>query len=176
LVLSHAVIGDIVGQPLPQLLSTISSMVLYLCTDGPDLARATAPVTTKHARKVPIADRDVRVLRAGWRLGAALRAAHAQYEAERAAGPTGRRVAPHLRRPHCLVNSGPCLVDRSDPPRRFRTANRSLLFCTRNLMDQNLLLNSLPPSRGGPGRRPRLLGQAAVPRCGVSLGDGHVSC
>jgi hypothetical protein len=44
LVLSHEAFGDIVGQPLPQLLATVTSMVLYLCTEEPDLTRAPAPL------------------------------------------------------------------------------------------------------------------------------------
>jgi hypothetical protein len=96
---SPEVVADLVGQPMPQLLSTVTAMVLYLCIDEPDIIEQRVPGPVRQDKREPGSGGDVRVLKAGWRLGAALRAAKARYEAG-LADPTGRTVSPHLRRPH----------------------------------------------------------------------------
>jgi hypothetical protein len=97
---SPETVAKLAGQPEAQLLSTVTAMVLYLCTEEPDITQQRVPVPGRRARLPVAAGGDVRVLKAGWRLGAALRTAQAEYDAEVTANPTGRRVTPHLRRPH----------------------------------------------------------------------------
>ena len=89
-------------------------MVLYLCTDEPDIIEQRVPGTVRQDKREPGADGDVRVLKAGWRLGAALRAAKARYEAG-LADPTGRTVSPHLRRPHTGTAIGSAPVPTPKP-------------------------------------------------------------
>ena len=70
-------------------------MLLYLCTDDPDLRpHVVAGLGAKRA-----GPGQARAVEAGWRLGTALRSARARYESV-PGGPTGRQVVPHLRRAH----------------------------------------------------------------------------
>jgi hypothetical protein len=77
-------------------LATTTSMLLYLCSDGPDVRRVALPPGSGAPRA---AANSTRALQVGWRLGAALRAAQ-RYHSGRGGEETGRHVAPHLRKPH----------------------------------------------------------------------------
>lgn len=83
------------GMPRAEALARILSLVLYLCSAGADMTQRAIPVGAGGRRRVG----PVTVVSAGFRVGAALRGAS---DAARAHGdnPTGRRVAPHLRRAH----------------------------------------------------------------------------
>jgi hypothetical protein len=86
----------------------ILSLLLYLCSEAPDLSRRGKPAT-------PANPEPVRTRRHGWRLfaaggpsewdvgvriGAALRAAYAREQTGGAAAESGRHVRPHVRRAH----------------------------------------------------------------------------
>jgi len=86
----------------------ILSLLLYLCSEAPDLSR-------RGKLALPANPEPVRTRRHGWRLfaadgpsewnvgvriGAALRAAYAREETGSAAAATGRHVRPHVRRAH----------------------------------------------------------------------------
>ena len=125
-------LSSVVGMPWGRVLATTVSMLLYLCSEGPDVRRVAVPPGPRAPRA---AANSAQALQVGWRIGAALRAAQ-RYHSATGGEETDRHVTPHLRKPHCLVNSA--TVSRR-PVRslrvRFSTANRSQLFCTRNLID-----------------------------------------
>jgi hypothetical protein len=125
-------LSSVVGMPWGRVLATTVSMLLYLCSEGPDVRRVALP---PGPGAPSAAASSTRALQVGWRTGAALRAAERYHNAV-GGEETGRHVTPHLRKPHCLVNSA--TVSRR-PVRSLRvpfsTANRSQLFCTRNPID-----------------------------------------
>lgn len=91
-------ISEYLGQSYPQVLSTVMSMLLYLCVEDPDIAQRPLPLqnpTVSYSRN----DTDITVIEAGWRMGSALRSARARY-APIEGETTGRHVTPHLRRAH----------------------------------------------------------------------------
>ena len=89
-------LSSIVGMPWGRVLATTVSMLLYLCSEGPDVRRGALP-PGPGAR--PAAANSTRALQVGWRLGAALRAAQRYHSATRAE-ETDLHVLPHLRRSH----------------------------------------------------------------------------
>ena len=95
-------LSSVVGMPWGRVLATTDSMRLYLCSEGPDVRRVARPPGPGVQRA---AANSTRALQVGWRVGAALRAAQRHHSAT-PGEETGRHVAPHLRKPHCLVNSG----------------------------------------------------------------------
>lgn len=89
-------------------LRPVLNLLLYLCSESPDLTRRGQPAA-------PANPEPVRTRRDGWRLfaadgprewdvgvriGAALRAAYAREETGGSAAATGRHVRPHVRRAH----------------------------------------------------------------------------
>ncbi len=101
----------LLGRPLAQVLTIVTSILLYLCTDAPDVRRH--QIGTGDARSPRRAGQPA-VLEVGWRLGAALRSARQQHGST-GAGDSERRVTPHLRRAHWHSYwTGP----RSDPEAR----------------------------------------------------------
>ena len=94
-------LSSVVGMPWGRVLANTVSMLLYLCSEGPDVRRVALPPGPGAPRA---AANGTRALQVGWRLGAALRAAQRYHSATRGE-ETDRHVLPHLRRPHCLVNS-----------------------------------------------------------------------
>jgi hypothetical protein len=91
-------VSDYFGQPFSQVISTVVSMLLYLCVQDPDITTRPLPVqapSTTYNR----AQTEVTVLEAGWRVGSALRSARARY-ASSDSEATGHHVVPHLRRAH----------------------------------------------------------------------------
>ena len=94
-------LSSIVGMPWGRVLATTVSMLLYLCSEGPDVRRVALPPGPGAQRA---AANSTQALQVGWRLGAALRAAQRHHGATRGE-ETDRHVLPHLRRSHCLVNS-----------------------------------------------------------------------
>lgn len=96
--------SDQVQRTIPPILS----LLLYLCSEAPDLTR-------RGKLDTPVNPEPVRTRRHGWRLfpadgprewdvgvriGAALRAAYAREETGSDAAATGRHVRPHIRRAH----------------------------------------------------------------------------
>lgn len=76
------------------------AILLYLCATNADLQPLPVP-PVKHGQRGKTSGRKpVRVVKVGYRLGAELRAHHAAVREARIAEPTGRRVAPHVRRAH----------------------------------------------------------------------------
>jgi len=79
------------------------SLALYLCQEAPDLGgvvpRPPAPLVRVKGGKKVFPPETALVLPTGWRWGKALRLARERREREPSA-PTGRRVAPHVRRAH----------------------------------------------------------------------------
>lgn len=99
------------GAPYAEIVSGILSMLLYLCSTDPDLARIRLPLPHRRAKGQSV---EVEVLEAGFRIGAALRAARAARSGG-AEHEQGRGVAPHIRSAHFHSYwTGP----RSDPERR----------------------------------------------------------
>ncbi len=94
-------LSSVVGMPWGRVLATTVSMLLYLCSEGPDVRRVALPPGPGAQRA---AANSTQALQVGWRLGAALRAAQRHHGATRGE-ETDRHVLPHLRRSHCLVNS-----------------------------------------------------------------------
>lgn len=110
----------IAAAPIADAVRPIISLLLYLCTDDPDLTRRGKPDTP--ANPVP-----KRTRRRGWqlfpasgplewdvgvRIGSALRAAYQREQTGGDAAPTGRSVRPHVRRAHWhTFLSGPRLRD-----------------------------------------------------------------
>ena len=89
-------LSSVVGMPWGRVLATTVSMLLYLCSEGPDVRRVALPPGPGAPRA---AANSTRALQVGWRIGAALRAAQ-RYHSATGGEETGRHVAPHLRRPH----------------------------------------------------------------------------
>lgn len=101
-------------------LSPLLALVLYLCSEAPDVTRRGQP-------GVPANPEPVRTRRDGWklfpadgprewdvgvRIGAALRAAYAREQTGGKAVATGRHVRPHVRRAHWhTILTGPRLRD-----------------------------------------------------------------
>jgi hypothetical protein len=87
--------GAVLGQAL--------SLALYLCQEAPDLGgvapRPPAPLVRVKGGKKVFPPGEPLVIPTGWRWGKALRLARERREKEPSA-PTGRRVAPHVRRAH----------------------------------------------------------------------------
>jgi hypothetical protein len=87
------------GTTLGQLLS----LALYLCQEAPDLGgvapRPPAPLVRVKGGKKVFPPGEPLILPTGWRWGKAIRLARERREREPSA-PTGRRVAPHVRRAH----------------------------------------------------------------------------
>jgi hypothetical protein len=87
--------GAILGQAL--------SLALYLCQEAPDLGgvapRPPAPLVRVKGGKKVFPPGEPLILPTGWRWGKAIRLARERKEREPSA-PTGRRVAPHVRRAH----------------------------------------------------------------------------
>lgn len=96
------------GAASAKALAPILSLLLYLCSESPDLTRRGQPAA-------PANPEPVRTRRTGWRLfpadgprewdvgvriGAALRAAYAREETGGEAAASGRHVRPHVRRAH----------------------------------------------------------------------------
>lgn len=72
--------------------------LLYVCSDEPDVIRAPRRPAARGTRRE---ERPAVVLRVGFHVGPAIRAARERYARESSPGTgTGRRVAPHLRRAH----------------------------------------------------------------------------
>jgi hypothetical protein len=94
-------LGSVVGMPWGRVLANTVSMLLYLCSEGPDVRRVALPPGPGAKRA---AANSAQALQVGWRIGAALRAAQ-RYRSATRGEETDRHVLPHLRRPHCLVNS-----------------------------------------------------------------------
>jgi hypothetical protein len=91
-------ISDHFGQPFAQVISTVVSMLLYLCVQDPDITKrpfSLQAATVSYNRS----QTDVTVFDAGWRIGSALRSARARYAPSNGEA-TGRHVVPHLRRAH----------------------------------------------------------------------------
>lgn len=96
--------ADQVQRTLPPILS----LLLYLCSESPDLTRRGKPAepanpepvrTRRHGTRLFPADGH-REWDVGVRIGAALRAAYAREETGGEAAATGRHVRPHVRRAH----------------------------------------------------------------------------
>jgi hypothetical protein len=84
-------------------LSQALSLALYLCQEAPDLGgvvpRPPVPLVRVKGGKKVFPPGEPLVLPTGWRWGRAIRLARERGEKEPSA-PTGRRVAPHVRRAH----------------------------------------------------------------------------
>ena len=77
------------------------ALVLYLCSDEPDITTVTPPAARQRATGAPRA--PLEVLNVGFRIGAALRAAdrsRSDHQASDTPIGAGRRTAPHLPRAH----------------------------------------------------------------------------
>lgn len=84
------------GRPYEEVLAGVVGLLLYLCTADADITRLSVPTTgaVRHAG-------EVRVVSAGYRIGAALRA-HRTASGSEATSETGTGASPaaHLRRAH----------------------------------------------------------------------------
>jgi hypothetical protein len=96
------------GRPLLEreygtILGQLLSLAIYLCQEAPDLGgvvpRPPAPLVRVKGGKKVFPPQEPLVLPTGWRWGKVLRLARERREREPSA-PTGRRVAPHVRRAH----------------------------------------------------------------------------
>lgn len=85
-----------IGMTRAEATARLLSLVLYLCSEDTDLARRSVPLANPSQRTK---GEHAVVMSAGFRLGAALRTAAANYAHNGGEG-TGARVAPHLRRAH----------------------------------------------------------------------------
>ena len=94
-------LSSVVGMPWGRVLATTVSMLLYLCSEDPDVRRVAPPPGPGAPRA---AANSTKALQVGWRIGPALRAAQ-RYDSATRGEETGRHVTPHLRKPHCLVNT-----------------------------------------------------------------------
>lgn len=93
-------LSDCFGQPFPQVMATVVSMLLYLCVEDADIEQRPLPLKAP-AVSYQRGQTDITVMEAGWRMGSALRSARARYGREDVgADPTGRHVTPHVRRAH----------------------------------------------------------------------------
>ena len=86
-----------------RILAQLLSLTLYLCQEEPDLGgarpRPPAPVRVRKGRVLVEPPLEALLVPTGWRWGKALRLAREARE-KREGGPTGRAVAPHVRRAH----------------------------------------------------------------------------
>lgn len=94
-----------VGAWLSTVLPVILNTLLYVCTDDADTVAVRTPRAARKAktkgRKESRREKPNRLLKVGWRLGPALKAARAAArQARHAAVHTGRRLPPHQRRGH----------------------------------------------------------------------------
>jgi hypothetical protein len=85
------------GMSRAEVMARLLSLVLYLCSDDTDVTRRQVPPGEGSARGRPAAPTEV--MSAGFRLGAALRTAAAEYARTGGEG-TGQHVVPHMRRAH----------------------------------------------------------------------------
>ncbi|MGH3452274.1 MAG: hypothetical protein ACRDQW_16450, partial [Haloechinothrix sp.] len=89
--------AEVFGMPRHEAEARLLSLVLYLCSEGADTTRNDIPTGGGRARQT--ANRQVTVVSAGFRLGAALRLGSTG-PSDPSGNTIGRRVAPHLRRAH----------------------------------------------------------------------------
>ncbi|MBI5549318.1 MAG: hypothetical protein HY901_35990 [Deltaproteobacteria bacterium] len=82
-----------------ELVRHLLSLVLYLCSQEPDLTRRPPPAPSSYRKPVLRPPRQPTVWPVGLRIGAALRTA-AQGEHSEPGDPTGRAVRAHVRRAH----------------------------------------------------------------------------
>lgn len=93
-------LSAIFGRPWNEILSSVLSMLLYLCSQDVDLSRQVIPARHHRSRPPSGTAVDIPVIGAGFRLGAALRDARGTHATILEALPVGKRVAPHLRAAH----------------------------------------------------------------------------
>jgi hypothetical protein len=86
------------GRPYRDIVRGVVALLLYLCAGETDLVRRT--VATPGRGRQGDGAGDITVLRAGFRLGAAPRAASRARNEDTAAGGDSRRLRPHLRAAH----------------------------------------------------------------------------
>ncbi len=129
--------GPLLEREYGAILSQALSLALYLCQEAPDLGgvapRPPAPLVRVKGGKKVFPPGEPLVLPTGWRWGKAIRLARERREKE-ASAPTGRRVAPHVRRAHWhlyWVGEG----SRKDPSR----AKPLLRWVPATLVNQDLL-------------------------------------
>jgi len=95
-----AQLADYIGQPAEATLRGVLSLLLYLASAEPDTRKQRIPTERRSNSGATIGvGRDVDVMTAGFRVGAALRQA-ASAERHPPVEPTGRHTAPHLRSAH----------------------------------------------------------------------------
>ncbi len=85
------------GMSRAEVMARLLSLVLYLCSDDTDVTRRQVPPGEASSRGRAAA--STTVMSAGFRLGAALRTAAAEYARTGGEG-TGQHVVPHMRRAH----------------------------------------------------------------------------
>lgn len=85
-----------IGMTRAEATARLLSLVLYLCSEDTDLTRRSVPVANPSQRAM---GEQAVVMSAGFRLGAALLTAAANY-ARNGGEASGARVTPHLRRAH----------------------------------------------------------------------------
>ncbi len=95
--------GPLLEREYETVLAQALSLALYLCQEAPDLGgvapRPPAPLVRVKGGKKVFPPETALILPTGWRWGKAIRLARERKERESSA-PTGRRVAPHVRRAH----------------------------------------------------------------------------
>jgi hypothetical protein len=95
--------GPLLEREYGEVLRQALSLALYLCQEAPDLGgvapRPPAPLVRVKGGKKVFPPGEPLILPTGWRWGKAIRLAQERKEREPSA-PTGRRVAPHVRRAH----------------------------------------------------------------------------
>jgi hypothetical protein len=106
--------GERLAAFLREVLPLIMSTLLYACTDDADIQAVPAPRADRKPRqgkgkKDARRDKRNRLMKIGWRLGPALKAARRAAHHWHPTGPgTGRRLPPHQRRGHFkMVRYGP---------------------------------------------------------------------
>jgi hypothetical protein len=96
-------LSSVVGMPWGRALATTVSMLLYLCSEGPDVRRVALPPGPGAQRA---GANSTQALQVGWRMGAALRAAQRYHSATRGEDrPT--RFAPFAPVPLFGTTTGP---------------------------------------------------------------------
>ncbi|OJY94388.1 MAG: hypothetical protein BGP25_05200 [Lysobacterales bacterium 63-13] len=142
-----------------QVIAPLLSLILYLCSDTPDLTR-------RGREEVPANPEPVRTRRDGWRMfpadgprewdvgvriGAALRAAYQREQTGGAAAPTGRHTRPHVRRAHWhTILSGP-RKDLSGEPIPASDQRRDLRWMPPipiNVLSPDALVATIRPVKG----------------------------
>ncbi|ATL70769.1 hypothetical protein CRH09_35900 [Nocardia terpenica] len=85
---------------LGQLIRIALNILIYLCTEQPDVRTVSRASKKKPAGKPNTKSKPSRMIQVGWSLGPTLEKARRVYESQRSSGTGQRSVKPHQRRAH----------------------------------------------------------------------------